>query len=629
MSAPETGGTHVLVQQTDMAMTDTYHVTSPHADDPHPRPPRPVTIEDVPDDDDDKGHDPAQTMTAFRAESPPSELMTPPASVSSGTPRTTGATVDSASELAHGPDERFNAMYGSPPLQPQVIANAPPPRQLQPHQQPHHHPHQQQLHHPHATQPEVFRYLDTEPPNAIPGPIQRPFRRGGQGPPSSVGSDQAAPVVLLSPSVPHARGNFPNERFALAHARPPPSEVNNWGPPEYWPEGGQPVPFQGQVSPTFPPAPMRQNGANRFPHDMPFRGPEGRGDPGPKHFQPAIHAPQRPHPRQRPPPSEFDQPRSPPFSPAVQDAGPGDMTGYKYLTSKLSGTLFGQPITPIYRRFEVMGHRILLQLQDELCQLEDSLNQLDSLETSSRYVHGNLMPASSRLPEGEDHPVAKQRLEVVSEISEKLDMYCTCRDHSTFPVTRLTRITDQFLKIFKDAQCLSRPAINEIDDYRRFLNHAHIVDEETRFLGKTEDLLSLPPTDPSFIGLPPARLTPRDSQTSTPTPGATSHRGPLAPASPLAAHAPHAERSQRSREPSPQMPIHFAYGVLVAVMVPVMTFPVFPGFAERLIIIALVFAGVGWAMWQAGVSETRRPLDAVLCAGAYVMMMAMAARVCH
>jgi hypothetical protein len=428
MSAPETGGTHVLVQQTDMAMTDTYHATSPNADDPNPRPPRPVTIEDVPDDD--KGHDPAQAMTAFRAESPPSELVTPPASVASGTPRAAEATISSSapgwymSMSTEHPAQAVDVAHISPRPHLQVVANAPPLRQPPPYHHPQH-PHQQQVHHP---QPEVFRYLDTEHPNAIPGPGPRPFRRGVQGPPSSVSSDQASPAVLLSPTLPHARGNFPNDRFALTHTRPPPSEINSWGPPEYWPEGGQPEPFQGQASPTFPPAPMRPNGANRFPPDMQFRGPEGRGDPGPKHFQPPVHAPQRPHPRQRPPPppSEFDQPRSPPFSPAVQDAGPGDMTGYKYLTTKLSGALFGQPITPIYRRFEVMGHRILLQLQDELCQLEDDLNQLDSLETSSRFAHGNLMPDSSRgLPEGEDHPVAKQRLEVVSEISEKLDMYCT------------------------------------------------------------------------------------------------------------------------------------------------------------------------------------------------------------
>lgn len=194
---------------------------------------------------------------------------------------------------------------------------------------------------------------------------------------------------------------------------------------------------------------------------------------------------------------------------------------------------------------------------------------------------------------------------------------------------------DQFLKLFRDAQCLSKPGINEVEAYKHFLhNDVHIVEEETRFLSKTEDLLSLPAMGPSFMELHASGrpLRSRDSETSTPTPGDTSRRGSLVSTSQRAEHASRSgARSEKEQGPtgSPQLPIYFAYGVLVAVLVPVMTFPVFPGFAERLIIIALVFSGVGWAMLQAGISDARRPLDMGLCAGAYVMMMAMAARICH
>lgn len=195
--------------------------------------------------------------------------------------------------------------------------------------------------------------------------------------------------------------------------------------------------------------------------------------------------------------------------------------------------------------------------------------------------------------------------------------------------------TDQFLKLFKDAQCLSRPGMNEVEAYRQFLhNGVHIVDEETRFLGKTEDLLALPPTEPSYMDLRASGRHHRDreSETSTPTPGGTSRPISLKAASHRAEHADRfglrGSEEHRPLDPS-QLPMYFAYGVLVAVLVPVMTFPVFSGFAERLVIIALVFSGVGWTLWQAGVSYTRRPMDVVVCAGAYMMMMAMAAQICH
>lgn len=392
--------------------------------------PRPVTVEDVSDDDDDdEGNDSSVAMSSFQVDSSPSGLATPPASLSSGgTPRTTGATVCSSGSEDEKPIEQHipEPTYVSPRPQRRLGPHPPPMPREHPH---HHHPHQQNLH-PLVTQPEVFRYLDSEPPNMVPEPVPVRRPRRGQGPPGAMPSDQAqSPAALRSPSIAPAHSAFPNDRLALVQSRPPPLEANTWGPPEYWSEGGQPAPFQKLASPTFPPGSGRPNGANGFQHGVPFGGPGGGGGGGPKHFPPPSYAPPRPHPRQRhqQSPSEYDQihsPPPPPFSVPVHGFEPGDLTGYKYLTEKLSGSLFGPPITPIYRRFEVMGHRILLQLQDELCQLEDELEGIDNFETSSRFVNGSLMPASTRAAALDDHPVAQQRLEVLSKMSEKLDMYC-------------------------------------------------------------------------------------------------------------------------------------------------------------------------------------------------------------
>lgn len=191
--------------------------------------------------------------------------------------------------------------------------------------------------------------------------------------------------------------------------------------------------------------------------------------------------------------------------------------------------------------------------------------------------------------------------------------------------------------------------MNEVEAYRNFLDSgAHIVEEETRFLGRTSDLLSLPAAEPMPDELRVGGrllLRDRDSETSTPTPGDTSRRGSLMPApSPRTEHQQHAGRphprgtNKEHRAAAaaaaalgahPQLPMYFACGILAAVLVPVMSFPIFQGFAERLVVIVLVFAGVAAVLWQAGLGEMRRPLDAALCTGAYVVMMSAAAIICH
>ena len=232
----------------------------------------------------------------------------------------------------------------------------------------------------------------------------------------------------------------------------------------------------------------------------------------------------------------------------------------------------------------------------------------------------------------------------------------------------MTRVTDNFLNAFRKVQCLSSPSINEVDAYQNFLNSSvHIVPEETEFLSRTDDLLTLPSTDLDMLEMAAGgtggdgggRHLHRDGGSGALTPrlGDTARNGTLHPQL-LPAHSPlepstrgratanaasgtaaAADGEETDRRPGMphELPAYLVYGMLVAVIVPVLTFPVFPRFAERLIIIALVFSGVGWAMWQAGIPEgrgrgednNRQGLDMILCAGAYVSMMAVAARICH
>lgn len=417
-------------QRTDAG--DAPEPTSAEAETTHQKTPRPVTVEDVTDDE--RGHSDSVSMTTLQVASPPISPSVLSASVS---PRPAPATVGPATGLPSPEEEsHFDHRMQDPPWvsprpQRRFGGQAPGPRDHLPHHDPHHqqHPHQSNLQQlqPLNTQAEVFRYLDHPgPPNMLPEQPRRHPRRA-KGPPSSISSDRASsPSVLRSPMLAPAHNSFPNGRFSPGQGRPPPSEITNWGPPEYWAESDHPPPFQNLSSPTFPPGPGRPPvaGPGGFPQPPPFGGPGGGG---PKHFPPPSYAPPRPRPRsrqQQPPPNEFEQFHQPPPFIPPHGHDNGEMTGYKYLTEKLGGSVFGPPITPIYRKFEAMGHRILLQLQDELCQLEEKLDKIDSFESSTRLSQG-FRPASARAAAADDHPVAQERLEILNEISKQLDMYCT------------------------------------------------------------------------------------------------------------------------------------------------------------------------------------------------------------
>lgn len=112
------------------------------------------------------------------------------------------------------------------------------------------------------------------------------------------------------------------------------------------------------------------------------------------------------------------------------------MNGYKLLTMKLGGSLFGTGphVTPIYRRFQAMGHRRLLQLQDELCLLEEELNGIDRIDSEARRIPPDIfMPASARAASLDPGPIGQQRLEILARIHEKLDTYCKFRKNPRLP----------------------------------------------------------------------------------------------------------------------------------------------------------------------------------------------------
>lgn len=184
---------------------------------------------------------------------------------------------------------------------------------------------------------------------------------------------------------------------------------------------------------------------------------------------------------------------SPPHVPSPPDLTKVTLTGYELLASHLSSStappakdvLSGAAnLTPLYRKFSLLHHRVLLHLQDELAELENHLRVLDegiaqtyavpptSTDPSAVSSHH---PASRRLERdvASGHPVFARRTLLLGEIYSKQQQYHTAlRDYTS---------------LLRD----SRPA--EDDDvaaYKAFLaDRKPICDGEVAFLDKKDDLI--------------------------------------------------------------------------------------------------------------------------------------------
>ncbi|KAK4149193.1 hypothetical protein C8A00DRAFT_19089 [Chaetomidium leptoderma] len=167
------------------------------------------------------------------------------------------------------------------------------------------------------------------------------------------------------------------------------------------------------------------------------------------------------------------------------------MTGYELLAAKLStsdpwaarrgssGTsdgVDGPSIKPIYRKFEALNHRLLLHLQDELSELEEQLHRLDTADTQTRRLQNCILPASRRAEFMAGGELQWRKTDMLGKIGFKLGQY----NHTL----------DAFTKTLN----LPSASMGDIEDYRTYLaTHNPIAEIETRFLDPADDLAYLAP----------------------------------------------------------------------------------------------------------------------------------------
>ncbi|KAI0023319.1 hypothetical protein F4780DRAFT_776749 [Xylariomycetidae sp. FL0641] len=275
------------------------------------------------------------------------------------------------------------------------------------------------------------------------------------------------------------------------------------------------------------------------------------------------------------------------------------LTGYEQLASRLSlgsSDQGGPMLRPIYRRFETLNHRILLHLQDEICELEEQLHRLDTADTQNRRSQGGLIPASRRAEALSGGELQWHKTDTLAKIGFKLEQY------------------NRVLAAFAKTQFLPPPALADVHEYRGYLaTHAPIAEPETRFLDAADDLVCLAGGGDDDADEDPL---------ATPMP-----RFDFAAPGPKVADAP-AEPSPeawKGADPPPPVPL-LSLAVALAVVLPVLTFSVIPDYVGRATVIGLVGMGISGTLVQGHLVGVRAR-DICVCAGLYGAVMAVLARI--
>lgn len=279
------------------------------------------------------------------------------------------------------------------------------------------------------------------------------------------------------------------------------------------------------------------------------------------------------------------------------------VTGYELLASQLStraDTEDGVGIKPLYRKFEALNHRLLLHLQDELSELEEQLHRLDHADTQSRRTDRHIVPASRRAAAIAGGELQWHKTDVLGRIGFKLAQY------------------NQALTSFNETQLLAPPTIDDIDQYREYLEMEQPIHEaETHFLDPEDDLVSLS-SQPLHHKSYRRRYRDSDSPSSGEVSSSeVSSRQSASPQKDTLAKA--SEPLDQAKENLQSIFPALAAAIATSILLPILTFTVIPGFLGRLIVTGLVALFLIAALVQAQILGKGVLLgrEAMMCAGIY------------
>jgi len=197
---------------------------------------------------------------------------------------------------------------------------------------------------------------------------------------------------------------------------------------------------------------------------------------------------------------------SPPHVPDAPDLTKTTLAGYELLASSLAtshepstdnATITGPTLTPLYRKFSHLHHRVLLHLQDELAELETQLRLLD--ETIAQ------ISASPPIPPATDSPTPESSV-CLPPSSRRFERNPNLPSHfarRTWILGEIFNKQKQYHSALRDYTSMlrdSRPAEeSEISAYKSFMaERKPIWEAETQFLDRTDDLVVPEPQSQSL-----------------------------------------------------------------------------------------------------------------------------------
>ncbi|KAI1743825.1 hypothetical protein F4680DRAFT_407616 [Xylaria scruposa] len=293
------------------------------------------------------------------------------------------------------------------------------------------------------------------------------------------------------------------------------------------------------------------------------------------------------------------------------------LTGYELLASRLSSLSAdrGGQLRPIYRRFEALNHRMLLHLQDEICELEEKLHRLDTADTQNRRLPNGILPASRRAEFGSGGEFQWHKADILGQIAWKLDQY------------------NRVLSSFRETLSLPPPTMPAISQYRGFLaNYTPISEVETQFLDATDDLVCLSYSDDDETIADEDVVTPVSR--SDITDFHSRRRVSILSQSDTSRQLD--ERNTPPSDPERVLPeqqhttdkyllMRLSVAMAAAVILPILTFLVIPGFIGRMTVVGLVGTGILGALVQGSWVKFQATQEFCLSVGLYGCVMAVLA----
>jgi len=223
------------------------------------------------------------------------------------------------------------------------------------------------------------------------------------------------------------------------------------------------------------------------------------------------------------------------------------------------------PIKPVYRKFEYLNHRILLHLQDELCELEEQLRTLDEIiaQMDPAFPDGQRTPASRRGEAWAGSEMHHRRTHLLGRVFLKTEQY--------------NRAMSAYASMATD----SRPAGEErLHAYQQWMaKHTPVHEAEAIFLQKKTDLIAL-----GEVTKPP--------------------------------------RSEEAEMKPARHAAPVAYYIPLALMLPLLLFSIIPTLGGRLLVTALIGAGAFMVAATTRVRLLMPAREGAICGAAYVLLMA-------